>query len=359
MQKEPIILSAFLILPFFSACGQKTDAEPAAQESKAAAVKAENIKVVMDPVFHSTNALINGSDLEKLGFSFGDSVTLSFSNGLTLDDIPYHNGYYVRPNSPVAVAYPGLDGINLAFNLGEGSWNVWNLQNGYTVTITLKEKGRYLNEQETFAQSHSDDIKDYPDAETFANFRALSGGEIAPGVIYRSATMTNSTMNRADTVDDLTEQYGIRTILDFSDTEESLAGFRAKDTWHSDYFDRLCDTGSVHVIGLGVNPASEEFHRDLSQALYRMIQGEGPYLFFCTEGKDRTGYAAAVIEALCGAGYDELLADYMKTYENYYGMTEETAPEQCRAAIETSFDPIMEIIFEVQENEDLRTVPFE
>ena len=115
----------------------------------------------------------------------------------------------------------------------------------------------------------------------------------------------------------------------------------------------------MHVIGLGVNPASDAFHTDLSNALYNMIQEEGPYLFFCTEGKDRTGYCAALIEALCGASYDELLADYMKTYENYYGMTEESSPEQRRAAIETSFDPIMEIMFEVQENEDLKTVNLE
>ena len=171
--------------------------------------------------------------------------------------------------------------------------------------------------------------------------------------------MTNSSMNRADVVDNLAEQYGIKTVLDYSDTEESLAGFRAMDTWNSDYFDALYEKGSAHVLGLGVNPGSEEFHRDLSQALCRMSQEEGPYLFFCTEGKDRTGYSAALIEALCGATYDEMLADYMLTYENYYGMTNESAPEQCQAAISTSFDPIIRIMFELNDDEDLTTAGYE
>ncbi len=342
-----------------SACGTATSPEEPVSEEPAQIPETEDIPLEMDPVFRSSTAQISLEEMNRLGFAFGDSLTLTFGSGLVLDDVPFHDGYYVKPNHIVAVAYPGLPGINIALNLGEGSWDYYGFQEGETVSFRLKERGRYLNEQKTFAQSHSDDINDYPSPEIFANFRPLSGGNIAPDLVFRSATMTNSSMNRADVVDDLAEQYGIRTVLDFSDTEESLAGFRAADTWHSDYFDRLYEAGSMHVIGLGVNPASDAFHTDLSNALYNMIQEEGPYLFFCTEGKDRTGYCAALIEALCGADYEELLADYMKTYENYYGMTEESSPEQRRAAIETSFDPIMEIMFEVQENEDLKTVNLE
>ena len=359
------LLTAVLLAAsgLLAACGKQTAETPAApapeEQTPESGPAAENIPLEMDPVFRSTNAKISREEMEALGFEFGDSLTLSFSTGLVLDDIPYHDGYYVKPGNPVAVSYPGLPDLNIALNLGDGSWDVYGFQEGDTVSVRLKEKGRYLNEQKTFAQSHSDDINDYESAETFANFRSLSGGEVAPDLIYRSATMTNNSMNRADVVDDLSEQYGIKTVLDYSDTEESLAGFRAMDSWNSDYFDALYEKGSAHVLGLGVNPASEEFHKDLSQALYGMILEEGPYLFFCTEGKDRTGYCAALIEALCGATYDEMLADYMLTYENYYGMTKESAPEQCRAAIDTSFDPIMRIMFEVNDDEDLAAASYE
>ena len=355
------LLSAVLCTVLLSACGAAKPQETAAQptdENNTKTIKIENVALKKNPYFGSTDIQIDFSELEKNGFEFGDSLKLTFSNGTVLDDLPFHNGYYVKPNSPVAVYYPGLYGLNLAYNLGEGSWDKLGFSESDTVTIELKNKGQFLNEQQTFAQTHSNDLKDFDSPETFANFRSLSGGKILPDLIYRSASMTNNTMNRATVTDDLAEQYGVRTVLDFSDNEEELQKMRNQETWGSDYFDKLYENGSVKVIGLGVNPASDEFHKDLSQSLYWMLQQESPCLFFCTEGKDRTGYAASLLEALCGASYDEMLADYMKTYECYYGMTKETTPDQCKAAIDTSFDPIVKIMFEVQDSEDFKTIDY-
>lgn len=360
MKTGNIILSA-LLTAGLCGCAASDTQQPAETEAPADSSEpaAENIEIKMDPVFHSTTAQIDVSELEALGFELGDSISLSFSDGTVFDDVPYHNGYYVKPGGLVAVVYPGLYGLNIAYNLSEGTWDALGFKEGDTVTIRLNEKGKYLNEQITFAQAHSDTLSDYDSPEQFANFRSLSGGDVKADRCFRAASMTNNTMKRADVVDDLAETYGIRRVMDMSDTEEALAGLRNADTWNSDYFDRLDAEGNVQVLGLGVNPASQEFHTDLSQGLYDMIQGEGPYLFFCTEGKDRTGYAAALIEALCGADYAQLRADYMKTYENYYGMTEESAPEQCAAVIGTYFDPILEIMFELQDGETLQSLDYE
>ena len=342
-------------------CSAKQPEAPKEEETPAVedpVLKVEDVEIKEDPVFGSTIAQISEEEFQSLGFAFGDSIGLYFSNGTELADIPYHNGYYSRIGEPVAVHYPGLYGLNFAYNLGSGTWETYGFKDTDTVTIVLNQKGKYLKEQETFAQTHSDLLEDYESPEQFANFRALSGGTLKKNLVYRSASMTNNTMNRADIVDDLAEQYGIKVVLDFSDTDEALAEYRAMDTWNSDYFDRLYEDGKISVLHLGVNPASEEFRTELSAALYKMTKEEGPYLFFCTEGKDRTGYASVLIEALCGATYDELLADYMKTYENYYGMTMEEDYEQCRAAIDTSFDPIMEIMFSKQDGEDIKTMDY-
>ena len=40
----------------------------------------------------------------------------------------------------------------------------------------------------------------------------------------------------------------------------------------------------------------------------------------CNEGKDRAGFVSAVLEALMGASAEEITADYMVTYFNYYGV---------------------------------------
>ena len=51
-----------------------------------------------------------------------------------------------------------------------------------------------------------------------------------------------------------------------------------------------------------------------------MSSNEGPYLVHCTEGKDRAGFVSALLSCLMGASYEEVLADYMVTYDNYYGI---------------------------------------
>ncbi|MBR6236999.1 MAG: tyrosine-protein phosphatase [Firmicutes bacterium] len=54
-----------------------------------------------------------------------------------------------------------------------------------------------------------------------------------------------------------------------------------------------------------------------------MAEKDGPYLVHCTEGKDRTGFVCMLIEMLCGASYQEIVDDYMITYDNYYEITEQ------------------------------------
>jgi len=51
-----------------------------------------------------------------------------------------------------------------------------------------------------------------------------------------------------------------------------------------------------------------------------MVEHDGPYLVHCTEGKDRTGFISALLEALMGATKDEIVVDYMESYINYYGV---------------------------------------
>ncbi|MBP5694694.1 MAG: tyrosine-protein phosphatase, partial [Bacilli bacterium] len=47
---------------------------------------------------------------------------------------------------------------------------------------------------------------------------------------------------------------------------------------------------------------------------------EGPYMVHCVEGKDRTGFVMMVLETLAGATYNQIIDDYMITYDNYYGI---------------------------------------
>ena len=69
---------------------------------------------------------------------------------------------------------------------------------------------------------------------------------------------------------------------------------------------------------------SEEFEQALAEGFRFLASHDGPYLIHCQEGKDRTGFAVAILELLMGADMDEVVADYMLTYTNYYGIQPDT-----------------------------------
>ena len=71
---------------------------------------------------------------------------------------------------------------------------------------------------------------------------------------------------------------------------------------------------------MGVDFFAPDFTEKLAAGLRFMISNEPPYLVHCNEGKDRAGMTIALLEALSGATMDEIIADYMESYENYYGV---------------------------------------
>ena len=77
-----------------------------------------------------------------------------------------------------------------------------------------------------------------------------------------------------------------------------------------------------------MNYLDVKFQKALAEGLTAMAQEEGPYLIHCQEGKDRTGFVCMLVEGLCGASYQEIVEDYMLTYDNYYGINREKDPER-------------------------------
>ena len=72
----------------------------------------------------------------------------------------------------------------------------------------------------------------------------------------------------------------------------------------------------------------------------------------CTEGKDRAGFVSALLECYMGAAYDEVVADYMITYYNYYGVTKEAEPAKYDAILRSNIVKTLQTAFGVN---DLKT----
>ncbi|MBQ6559644.1 MAG: tyrosine-protein phosphatase [Erysipelotrichaceae bacterium] len=308
-------------------------------------------------------------DFNELGFSFGDSVDVEFSNGYKLEDIPYYNGYYVEAGEPLLVGYPGYDYIKAAINYGDDLWdtgklyasttnNLWlqaALDEHCTATVRLHEKAKYLAIQGARDIHYYDERERYDSDTVFANFRSIKMGKIKENILYRSASPCDNSHNRAHYVDSLISNAKVNGILDLADDEDKIEGYIEKEDFGSPYFLSLYENGKVFPIALSMNYLSDVFAEKIAQGFIMLMTVEGPYLVHCTEGKDRTGFVCMLIEALCGASYQEIADDYMLTYANYYDITKEKEPDKYQIILQQNLDAMLKYLID-DDKVDFKTV---
>jgi protein-tyrosine phosphatase len=165
------------------------------------------------------------------------------------------------------------------------------------------------------------------------NLRDLGGAPIAGGGAVRRGTMFRSAALSDLAGDALAEvrALGIRAIVDLRRNGErdawptpwqaiGCADYWTRDYDHSDadHLQRMRDPDfSAADSRAAMMTLYAELPFDLVEPyahLFRVIAaGEGPVLFHCAVGKDRTGVAAALILAAAGAARADILTDYMAT----------------------------------------------
>ena len=340
-----------------------TAATTAAATTTAAskAVVAQDVAVSQDKDFGGVYIELSIDDFNALGFSFGDSVDIRMSNGYTLEDIPYYNGYYANVGDTLLVGYPGYPYVEAAINFGDSLWEVAGLSEGDTATVTLAEAGKHRATQEAFDIAYTSKRADYDSDVQFANYRALTGGSMTPGAWYRSASPVDNEYERAPYVNALMKQDGIGYVLNLSDSEEEIARFLAQDAESGadvSYFQKLHDEGKVGALDLTAAYPLQPFKDKLVAGLVELCNHEGPYLVHCIEGEDRTGFVCALLEALAGASYDEILADYMVTFDNYYRINEASDPEKYRAIVELNLNGMLSTLVGCAKDADMSQMDF-
>ncbi len=359
MKKKLLILLMVLLC---AACAPKK--EPDHEE----AIAIEGYPTIHEMEFGGVYIGITIDDFNEQGFAFGDSVDVEFSNGYTLEDIPYYNGYYVEAGEPLLVGYPGYDYIKAAINYGDDLWdtgklyastanNLWltaALDEHCTAKVTLREKAKYLAIQGARDIHYYDERERYDSDTVFANFRSIRMGNIREDILYRSASPCDNSHNRAHYVDALIANAKVNAILDLADDDDKIEGYLEKEDFASPYFLSLYENGKVFPIALSMNYQSDVFAEKIAQGLVMLETVDGPYLIHCTEGKDRTGFVCMLIEVLCGASYQEIVDDYMLTYANYYDITKEKEPDKYQVILQQNIDAMLKYLVNDDET-DIKT----
>ena len=271
---------------------------------------------------------ITEADMTKAGFTLGDVISITVED--TTIVMPYYDGFYNRNGEYVCVAYPTSPTIRFTANNIGLPPKLLGLE-GHSVTIRMQEKGGSLDVQLAMSMKYSNNRNDYTNISdaAFANARAVSAGNIANGVLHRSSSPFCNDNNRAFYVSQYLEDVGVKSVLDLNDTEEDMLGYVDMPP----YSRTLWEGGNVILCPLKTDPTADDYNEQLIAALKVLPSHPAPYVVHCMEGKDRTGYVCALLEGLCGATYDEIVADYLITYDNYYGITPASDSDVCNALV--------------------------
>ncbi len=271
-------------------------------------------------------------ELKAAGYAFGDVVTVKFLNQ-TLE-IPFCNNYSdVDSGSPALFARDADEYALVAINMGdfattygiatkttnEDKTFVWNYNDGVTgpvaFTISLKEAKGYYDEYVMHQLKYTNERADYAELsdEQFANFRAVATTGMGKGTLYRTASPVNPENNRNAYADAAIKAAGVTVVMNLADDADTVKSYEG-------YADSYYSTVKYIALNMGVDFAAEDFQSKLAEGLKFFAENPGVYAVHCTEGKDRAGFVTALLECLMGASYDEVVADYMVTFYNYYGV---------------------------------------
>ena len=329
-----------------------------------ALVEAEAITVIEIQKYGNLVLSIPASALFDKGFAYGDIVEVTL-NGNTYD-MPVGSNYSdVDQGSMIcrAVLKPETneDYVILAINMGDlasfagiatkekieaDPGYVWHLNEGVSepveVSIAMKEQGAYYDAWLMNQLVRSENREDYPeltDAQ-WANFRAVTTSGVGEGKLYRSSSPVNPEISRNLQADAAAAEAGIKTFINLADNEEVMRGYEG---FAQSYYAGQ----SVIALNLGVDFGADDFRAGLAEGVRFIAQGEAPFLVHCNEGKDRAGFVSAVLECLMGASADEVKADYMVTFYNYYGVLPGT--EQYEAIARSNILKSLATAFEVED----------
>jgi protein-tyrosine phosphatase len=207
-----------------------------------------------------------------------------------------------------------------------------------------------------------------------SNFRDLGGYRTAAGQLVRRGIVFRSAHLGGLTAQDRAAlgQLGVRTIVDLrgvgeaAETPHSIDGLACRVVGahiEPGIGDRIRNavasgTANPHLMMQFLTEHYRDYPRRCAPGFRTLFATlcdaqHRPLVFHCTAGKDRTGFASALLLTLLGVARDTVLEDYLRTNELWTGHVGRY-PEldiDTRAAIVEARTPYLEAAFEVVQAE--------
>ena len=269
--------------------------------------------------------------------------------------------YHVNGNSYVTQSWPTLaEGCEDYLTFCSNGWKQIVAFNDDDVEdlAQRKETALYIRPLADF------DLTNRMEQERISNFRRVPGTQH----LYRSYHPYHSSRAQYDTerarlewVAALATEAGINCDIALSgnlESEDGTATYTVNGTTYTtsipDYYRAIISNHRVLYVGKqnGHTPSYDHalYYTDQSrfaewiQEIVRFINDEDhpvPFQIHCHLGADRTGVFSGVLAAMCGASWDDIAADYMRTSDMQ--ISEYRHSNQLRYAfyLLTGFDPLI------------------
>ncbi len=301
--------------------------------------------------FREIDLKIKHEDMKNHGFEYGDIVELTFTkpNCETKKMIvPYVTNYNEAGTYGPCLCDYEAKGYTLTVATGFQTANI--AESDYyadgTCEIKIKQKGGYKKKRElvnvttklTYDQCGKDNMK-------FANCRdvAVVGNiyeHIKYGTLFRGSSPIAESKNK--------DRYIVAdNYLKYHQIDQDISLSLSPDSLYTIYYGKITPEGKVIPAETNVGPyakalyedqpitkmytvslGSDFFHNERGgkgmMEMYSYIANsndtEKSFYIHCNEGKDRTGFAIMILEALCGCELQDIVDDYMLTFNNYYNI---------------------------------------
>ena len=325
MKRTRLLALLLAVLTLCAACGNaaQTTGETVSETATPSEREPEGFEAAIAEIDESGDVLLQTTPAAfgAAGFEIGDRITVTIGSkdhempvGSDADDVDPGKMLCLIGDGDVRLIVNGGSFAlerRIATKDESGAWQY--AVDAQSVRVTLKEKGGYLGTLVKRSLVRTNKRTDYPGLtdEEFANFRMVQTRGIAAGKLYRSTSPINPSYNRSAEADAAARAAGIKTAINLTDDPADIplyAGYA--DTYYAGL--------TVFARALETDFFTDRFRADLADALRFMAQNEPPFLVHCMEGKDRTGFLCSMLEALTGATTDEIVRDYMRSYENFY-----------------------------------------
>jgi len=145
------------------------------------------------------------------------------------------------------------------------------------------------------------------------NFREIRMGNIAPNTLYRSShPIKDDRQERVISL--LASSARIASVINLTDFDSEMK----RKAFFAPWYNQLIKNNRVIALGMDFSLTGEYFQKKLKKGLQFIINTEGPWLIHCHAGVDRTGFVSIVLESLMGATLDEIINDYLQSFNSMY-----------------------------------------